>query len=630
MGGFFLPMLLSLIKDRRFILLGLLGLLAFVIARWVVSGDAAFMLVAQFGYWVILVNFILFGRAIWRLGKESWARWVPGKPEIWGLCLVLITGILWQVHEQRGFKILADEVLLLGTSMDMHFEREATYPVRATDVQGPFQVLQSVLDKRPLFFPFVVSIVHDVTGYRASNPFYVNLGLSFVFLGLIYLLGTKIGGTRWGGVLGVLLFAGLPLMAQQAAGGGFELLNLVMLVAVVWLACRYAEKPDEISAEALALGAVLLAQTRYESAIFILPVIALLIWGWVRVGRMILPWSIWLTPVFLIPYVLQNRQFDSNASLWELAGQGGGATSPFALHYMPDNLGHALAFFFDTSGYQPNSIFFAVLGLVALPLFGIWITRIFRERENRTPVDVVVATMSLGILAVNGLLMIYFWGQFDHPVIRRLSLPLHFLMLLAILVVIARWIRWRHIWSVTCGAALLALFVQGLPAMAKRAYEKDYTPGVEMAWRTEFLHRFPNRDYLFMDQDSVFWITQQIAATPIKQAQKRKEGLMYHLRNHSFSAMYVFQRYMVDDQTGKLSLDPNDDLGVGFELEPFWEKRITTLMIGRISRITAINDQAETAHATEYAEPPDGPNRTAEQLQKAKSLYLENWIKQLP
>ncbi len=84
MGGFFYLMLLSLLKDRLFVLLGLWGLFAFVIARWVLSGDSAFMLVAQFGYWVILVNFVLFGAAIWRLSKETWARWAPGKPEIWG------------------------------------------------------------------------------------------------------------------------------------------------------------------------------------------------------------------------------------------------------------------------------------------------------------------------------------------------------------------------------------------------------------------------------------------------------------------------------------------------------------------------------------------------------------------
>ena len=108
-----------------------------------------------------------------------------------------------------------------------------------------------------------------------------------------------------------------------------------MLTGVLWLACRYAERPDRASAEALYLGAVLLAQTRYESAIFIVPVAGLMIWGWTRAKKIILPWSIWLTPIFMMPYVLQNRQFGSNENLWELAGQGGGATVPFSLDYLP-------------------------------------------------------------------------------------------------------------------------------------------------------------------------------------------------------------------------------------------------------------------------------------------------------
>lgn len=629
MGGFFIPMLLF-IRDRRLWLLALMGALVFCVARWVVPTDTAFNLVVKGGYWLILLNFILFVGVLWRLGRSGWSQWKPGKAEVGALLLVLAVAGVWQAHETRGFKILADEVLLLGTSMDLHYEREATYPIRATDVQGPFQVLQGVLDKRPLFFPFVVSLVHDVTGYRPTNPFYVNMTLSVGFLALVFLLGRRIAGTGWAGVLGVLLFAGLPLMAQQAAGGGFELLNMVMLAGVLWLACRFAEKPDETSMEALYLGALLLAQTRYESALFILPVVGLIFWGWSRMGRVVLPWSIWLSPLLLAPYVLQNRQFQNNESLWELAGQGGGATTPFALHYLPDNLGHALAFFFDTSGFQPNSILFAVLGLIALPLFGIWITRVFREKQSRTSVDVAVAVMGLGLFAVTGLFMVYFWGQFDHPVIRRLSLPLHLVMMLGICVVLAKWVTWRLKWQVACGATVLALLLQGLPLMAKRAYEKEYTPGVEMEWRQQFLAEFPERDYLFIDQDSVFWITHHITATPIKQAQVRKEGLAYHLRNHSFSAMYVFQRYKVDDQTGELTIDPPDDLGEGFEVEPVWEKRITTLMIGRISRITAIHEGGDVAEARAYALPSTQDPRTSAQLEDVKASYLENWIEQLP
>lgn len=619
----------KLIKDRRLWLLALVGLLAFAIARWTVSTDTAFTWVAKGGYWAMLIAFILFMRAVWKVGMQKWSQWRPGKPEVWALVLILVVGGIWQAHETRGFKILADEMLLLGTSMDMHLEREATYPIRATDVQGPFQVLTGVLDKRPLFFPFVISIAHDLTGYRPTNSFYVNGVLSVVFLALVYLVATKIASNRWAGVLGVLLFAGLPLMAQQAAGGGFELLNLVMIAAVLWLACRYTENPDERSAEALCLGAVLLAQTRYESAIFIVPVAGLMIWGWGRARRVILPWSIWLTPILLMPYVLQNRRFIGNAGTWELAGHGN-AAQPFSLDFLPNNLGHALAFFFDTSGFQPNSIYFAVLGLMALPLFGIWISRVLRAGKDSSGRDMAVAIFGLGLMATGALLMVYFWGQIDDPVISRLGLPLHLLMMLAIVVVAARMIRWPVIWKVLCGGAVASLLVQGLPVMAKRAYEKDYTPGVEMAWRQEFLKQYPEHDYLFIDQDSGFWITHLIPATPIKQAQLRKEGLIYHLRNHSFSAMYVFQRYHVDDQTGELKLDPNDDLGPGFELETIWEKRIVTLLIGRISRITAICDQDGRVEATRYVTPLSVEHRTAEQVEKAKAEYLKNWIKQLP
>ncbi|MCF7687613.1 MAG: glycosyltransferase family 39 protein [Cephaloticoccus sp.] len=618
------------IKDRRLWLFGLTGLLAFAVARWVFPPNSGFHLVVKCGYWLLLVNVALFGRALWRIVRDHNQAWRPGKADFWALILVLAAGSLWQAHEERGFKILSDEVLMLGTSMDLHYIREATYPIRATDVQGPFQVLQGVLDKRPLLFPFVVSLIHDVTGYRATNPFYVNVVLGYVFLGLIYLLGTQTAGTRWGGALGVILFTGLPLMAQQAAGGGFELLNLVMLLVVLWLALRYAEHPEEKSGEALGLATVLLAQTRYESALFILPITALLIWGWAKAGRVVLPWSFWLLPVLLMPVVLQNRQFASNSSLWEMAGQGGGATEPFGLSYLPDNLGHALAFFFDTSGFQPNSIFFAVLGLLALPLLGIWIVRTLREPHKGAATDVALALVCLGLFGVTALFMIYFWGQFDHPVIRRLSLPLHLLMFLAIMVVMARWLRRRLVWQVTCTAAVVALLIQGLPAMAKRAYEMEYTPGVEMAWRAEFLNRFPERTYLFIDQDSVFWVTQHIAATPIKQAQLRKDGLAYHLRNHSFSAMYAFQRYQVDEETGGLTIDPTDDLGSGFTLEPVWQKRVSTLRMARISRITAIEAEGQISKATEYVEPGPEPLRSTEELQKAKSLYLENWIKQLP
>lgn len=625
-----MPMLRLVLRNKLFWLLLGLGLVSLVIGRWILTPQQAITFVSRVGYWIVLGAFLCFAAAAWKVARRGLADWKPSRADAGALALVLGCSLLWSAHEKHGFKILADEVLLLGTSMGIHYDREIGYPARASDATGPLLLSLKVVDKRPFFFPFVVALVHDLTGYRPTNPFWVNTVLATVFLGLVYGLGWQLARSRWAGALLVLLFAGLPLAAQQSAGGGFELLNLVMILVVLLAARRYAREPEGDSLELLCLAAVLLALTRYESVIFILPVAALVLWGWWRAGRVILTWPVLLAPLFLLPYVLQNRVFAANPATWELGSKG--ASEVFALHYVPDNLGHALAFFFDRTGYQANSIYFAALGLLALPFLLLLTIRTLRtSRDDATnPADVGSAFVVLGLFGVGALLMTYFWGQFDHPVIRRLSLPVHLLFGIAIVTVGARLLRSARGWQWATAGAVGALIFQSLPMMAQRAYEWDYTPGIEMAWREEFLKKFPARDYLFIDQDSTFWITQRMPATPIKQATERKEGLAYHLRNHSFSAIYVFQRFKVDPETGMLTLDPADDIGPDFELEPVVEKRIATLHLARISRVTAIREQGNVVARAGLAPTAPGPTRTPEELEKAKAQYIEKWIKQLP
>src|SRR5450432_4297934 len=84
------------------------------------------------------------------------------------------------VHETFGFKIGMDEIMLLGTSMSMHLDKTVLVPVRGNDIQGTFAILDGMMDKRPLFFPFLVSLLHDLTGYRPANAFVLNGTLTFV------------------------------------------------------------------------------------------------------------------------------------------------------------------------------------------------------------------------------------------------------------------------------------------------------------------------------------------------------------------------------------------------------------------------------------------------------------------
>jgi hypothetical protein len=619
-------------RDRRVWLLGLLAVLAIVVSRYTLSASAAVTVVVHGGYWALVLIFGYFAYLVGRIARDTWRQCRFGRADAAILCLILASGSVLLAHERYGFKILADEVLLTGTSMGMHYDRITAYPIRATDVQGPFQILQNVIDKRPFFYPFLVSLAHDLTGYRVANAFYVNTVLGFVFLGLVYLIGRKIGGSLWTGVVLVLLFAGLPLLSQQMKGAGFELLNLVMISAVLLLAIRFAERRDEPSLEALCFAAVLLAYTRYESVLLLAPVAALILWGWWREQRVILSWPVVITPVLLLFPLVQNRVFALNASAWELESHA--AKVPFGWRYVSDNLGHALGFFFDTTGYEPNSPLFAAIGLLAAAFFIVWIVRMLRSPRTAPAAHVATALIGLGLFSIWALLMFYFWGQFDDPVIHRLSLPVHLLMAIAIAAVGASVLRSALGWKIGSAVALCGLVVYSLPAMSRRAYGATYTPAAEMEWRTEFLHRFPEHDYLFIDNDSIFWILNHIPATANTQAQEREEGLIYLLRNDLFSAMYVMQHFRVDPDTGERKLVPSDDLGPDFELEPVWERRIQTLFIGRISRIKAIHkDGKVVARAGIHVSPPGTPPppaRTPEQWDAAKKAFLDNWFKQLP
>lgn len=622
-------MLKSLLKNRSLWLLLLITVGVGLVTRVVLDTSQSFTFVASWGYWLMLALVIVLGRAVTRAGAWQWVHKRFARFDALVVGLVLLCTSAWWAHEKPGFKILSDEVLLLGTSMGLHLERSATYPTRATDVQGPLNIIDRVLDKRPLLFPFLVATVHDLTGYRPENAFYFNRGLGIVFLLLIYVLSWQAGGNRWAGVLGVLLFGGLPLVAQQSAGSGFELLNLTMIAGLGLAMLAYLRNPDGKRLEVLVYVGLALSACRYESILFLAPMAVVALVGWWRSQRVELTWPVLVSPLFLSVWLSQNRIFSGESTAWQMASKEG-VTSPFGFEYFAPNLGHALAFFFDFSGYQASSAMFALLGILALPFFGLWMVQQVRSRETPSSDAWAWLWFGLGLWLNGALLMFYFWGQFDDRIISRLSLPVHLLMLIAVVVVARTLIKSNRGWQILCGAAATAFLAQGLPVMANRAYEIDYTPGLEMEIRREFLAEQPERDFLFLDNDAVFWITHWIPASSVVKSRTNHEALAYHLRNHSFSNMFVFQSIVVNDQTGELTVDPTDDLGPDFELQTLWERKVETLLFARISRLVAIEHDGERVEALDFVESTSGHLESPEEVEEIRTLYLENWIKQLP
>ena len=612
--------------DRRLVLFLLNAALAVVLGFFTFTPDQSLQAVIYGGYWAMLLLALLFGWSLLKLLRETPKRKTEWRSlPRWPAALITGCGLLLLVHETYGFKILMDEVMLLGTSMSMHFDKTALVPMRGHDIQGAFQLMAGQLDKRPLFQPFLVSLLHDLTGYRPENVFVLNTVLDFVLLTLAYLTGCRISG-RGAGALAVLLLTSLPLLAQNVTGGGFELLNLVMILSTLLLGMRYVKRRDGNSLEAFGLSGILLAQTRYESVLFLLPVGLTVLWVWWSDRRPVLTWVVAAMPLLLLPYALHNKVFSVRESSWEMASQPG-HDKPFSFAYVPDNIAHDLNFFFNTTGEHSNSLVLSVLGFGALLFFGLWTIKTLRKLREVPPARAALAIFALGFAAHTLLLLCYFWGKFDDPVIRRLSLPLNLLLVIAVVTVAAE-MNWRgSIWRILAIVVGAGFFAHSLPAMARHGYSLEYYVGREMDWRREFIAAHPERDYLFIDNNSIIWITHLVSGTPMKQALDQKSNIVFNLRNRIFSAIYVFQRLTVDPGTGRQTVQGDDELGPDYQLETVWEHRFTPLTVSRISRVVSIREGPTTAPVRL---PPPIEKLSPDEREKIRQAYLDNFIKRLP
>lgn len=558
--------------------------------------------VRRWGYYAMAATFV------WAL--LEWSRVAPGlwrarpvltRREAWGLFgLIAAFTLLAVLTVPYTYKVLYDEFVLQATAQNLHQVREVGATARGYEIEGVFRGVSSYLDKRPIFFTFLVSLLHDLTGYREANAFALNTALLPVILGLLYLLARRIM-EHAAACVAVVCLGALPLLAYNATGAGMELINLAMLLGVILLAAHYLEAPDEPRLAALILAAVLLAQSRYESALYIAPTALVVLEGWRRRSRPILPVAAILAPALFIPYALHNTYLSGTPSLWELRE---GAETRFAGHFLLHNLHHAWLYFFDFSGLRPNSWWHGVAGLPAL-LWAAWqVARRWRTWLSAPPNGVVFTLYGGAICGGLALLMFYYWGELDDPIVSRLSLP--FCALLALCLgwfVAALPVRRRALGlGVVAGGALLAYGTTGLRANATH-WQLNLLMR-EIAWEGEFVDSLPPaRRLIVSNKSALYWLVREMPAVQIPRARWRAEQVKFHLDHHTFDEIIVCQGYRATGPDGVFQLDPADRLPASYVLEPIVERRWGT-KLARLSRVAAIRLSAPPTHGQMGPLPP--------------------------
>jgi hypothetical protein len=570
--------------DVRLGCFGLAAVAAVYLGFLGLSVEQAQSFIKNCGYYVLLGTFSWWGVSLWRLWQK---RQPAGASCSWqectaaGVVVLLFSGVAI-LQETFRSKILNDEFVLQSTAFNMHFTREVAAMARGYNILGTFVCTDTFLDKRPNFYPFLVSLVHDFTGYRPTNAHFLNAALLPVALGVTYYLGRGLAGWR-GGMLAVGLLGSLPLFAQNGTGSGMELTNITMLLTAVALAAAYLHGPDETRLSAFALVAVLLAQCRYESALYVLPAAMVVLAGWWRARRVILSWAAIALPLLLVPVALHNKVLSHSPVLWEMREN---QTSRFGPEYVTANLSGAYDYFLSLRQNESNSLILTFAGALALG----WVAwRLVVRRKVLIHLESIRLSWLLfgfGILANTTLVMFYFWSSFADPMASRFSLPLYVLLVFAA-VMLAGWLdRWVPA-SVTLMLVTTACFLGlSIPKQASHLYSRVGTDEIE--WERRFVaSRPPGEKLILANKSTIVWLLQKTPSIVLSRARLVSDRLQYQLGEPTFQEILVMQSLRPSTANGDHQLLPEDRLPAGFHLEILAEKRFGT-KISRISRLVAV------------------------------------------
>lgn len=616
---------------RRLLLLLLTVALAGVLGFVSFTPSLSVKLVSVAGYWIILVTSLSFGWVLirsFRGNRDEVADWRSWRAPV---ALTILAAAFLHLHEHHEFKVVADEVVLALTAKQMHFGRDAFVVVRGYDYVGDFTPMATFIDKRPLVFPFLLASIHDLTGYRPENVFFLNAGLSLLLLLILLLIGRRIGG--WGaGLASVLLLTSIPMLAQNACGGGFEILNLVMIVLTLWLGMRAAELPsDNDRLSAFVLSGVLLAQVRYESVLFLLPVACGVAYLWYRQRSFLLPWPVLAAPLLLVLIPLQYNVFKLTEATWQL-NDIAGADKPFGFRYFYDNVGHALNFFLNTDGTEPNSWLLTVLGPLGVGFFILILYRRHRDLFGDKPAAAMVCIFLIGLLAHTGLMLCYFWGHWDDPLIWRLSLPAHLLLVLALVFAWPDLVSHRRRWTILCGITALFIVSVTAPRNAMHRFTQRNLAARATNWIGEHIRTLGGQSALAVDRSSgLQWFLYDKSSITSQAIVGRPDAFILHFRNHTFQNYFLVQQAMPEITTGARLVDANDAFGDALKLQLIEERSFAPFYLVRLSRIVAIDEEKLKAWASQRKEHPI-PSTIKEATTAAKSQEndLATWLRQLP
>ncbi len=431
----------------------LLTLLAIGVAR---PGYTEPLFVHTAYYFLMATVLCWVGTYLYAAREVRWATIVTWVKENWpGLVISLVVTIVGWLAVHPALRILSDEAGLVGTSKNLWASRTATFTVSGKYYYDSYWDIDVAVDQRPAMFPFLVSLVHVLCGYSYKNVFLFNLMVLPAFVLVAYRLARSIGSKTFA-IVAALLVVAHPITLLSVRSGGFDFLAAFFALLIIKSLHDHTRAPSPERLAILWMNLCMFAEIRYESVLFLPPVLALLLlfrmvtWSTLRPFAFIYA----LTPAYLIP------------RLWQAVFRGSipeqsPGTIVFSLKNFFDNARDYFKPILSPFASQPlHSAIVIALGVVGCVLWLRWLYRRLLARDWKSPQVRFAISVAAWMLVQAILVFTYVWGRAQYPSAARLVLAIDTFFAFPAAWVLTLWLRrWRPLVAILLATAVVAFYL---------------------------------------------------------------------------------------------------------------------------------------------------------------------------
>ncbi len=531
-----------------------------------------FSLFTHISYYLIFLTFIAWAVQTVLLIKSLNISIKAFLEKYWpGIVIALIMTSLIFVSVAVNFKTLSDETNLLSVSFSMLNDKTVLNTTMGKYYYGNLNPINREIEKRPLMFPFMVHLLHSLSGFRYQNAFIFNFLVLFLLLAGVYIAVRQFSDVP-SSIAAMFLVLSYPVVTIFGTSGGFDLLNSAFFVLLMAAAYYFVKNPSSVAFSFIFATLLVFANIRYESVGFLV-ILPLLLIGKMR-WQYFKDYSylFFIIPLASLPYVWQRI-------LRPDVYQNPAGTPLFSATALIKNIAIFFTNLVDFKYFLPYAGFVSIASIL---IFVYLIIEILRKKIRLTDYQYYfLFVLAISVLVSTGMYFCHFFGDCTHPSSARFFITLS--IVLALGPVALKIFKPDTVSGKTILIISIMCFLYYHPIAVEGRFINTLAGNRTAYHCMNWLSKINDKNILTISERPGQFTAMGYGGINFSYANKNSAQTLNEVKRHLFSRTIVFQeiKYKDNSPTTQTALDTN------YKLTTLYEVQITATEFLRISEVQA-------------------------------------------